>query len=143
MKHKRRLCDKTHSLLTLLQFVPMQDFKFCTCYNVCKSEYFETISSLTLHHVMKSIYFPPGFLCLIISTLNASSILQLCHFQCYDNHQFLVSELDDQYKKNAGSGPSSIPHRQGFHFYSEHDIVVLKVDKLYTIVLYLIFSKTE
>jgi hypothetical protein len=75
VKHKRRLCDKTHSLLMLLQFVLMQDFKLCTCYNAGKTEHSETITPLKLHHLMKTTYFPPGFVCLIISTLNVSSIL--------------------------------------------------------------------
>jgi hypothetical protein len=79
MKHKIRLCDKTHSLLMLQQFVPMQDVKFCTCYNACKTEHFEAILSLTLHHIMKTMYFPPGFVCLIISRLRISSILWLYH----------------------------------------------------------------
>jgi len=75
MKHKSRLCDKTHSLLMLQQFVPLRDFKFCTYYNAGKTEHFETISSLTLHHIKKIVYFSQGFLCLIISRLSVSSIL--------------------------------------------------------------------
>jgi hypothetical protein len=75
VKHKCRLCDKTHSLLVLKLFVPTRDFKFCTCYNACKTKYFEIITEITQLDILKTIKFPPGFVCSIISSVSASSIL--------------------------------------------------------------------